>query len=97
MLPAAARLGNAAFNSSPHRPDFICRQIGTPLVDEPDCVGISGRLLRMCREAVSFTRCRGAGGQEQVHLPLPAGPLQIWDWTGHIVCPLTESTGARTL
>lgn len=38
--------------------DFNCRQIGTQ-VDMRDGVGISGRLLRMCREAISFTRCRG--------------------------------------
>lgn len=64
--------------SSARSSDFISGQIGTLLVDRGDGVGIFGRLLRMRREAVSFTRCRLAAGQKRDHLaPHPPPPQDM--------------------
>lgn len=60
---------STSLHFSPRCSDFISGQIGILLVDRRDGVRIFGRLLRMRREAVSFTRCRGAGGQKQDHHP----------------------------
>lgn len=63
-------LHSSALHSSPRCSDLISRQIETLLVDGRDGVGIFGRLLRMCREAVSFNRCRrGQVAKRQVRRP----------------------------
>lgn len=60
----------SALHSSARCSDLISRQIETLLVDRRDGVGIFGRLLRMCREAVSFNRCRGGQvAKRQVRRP----------------------------
>lgn len=84
------------FTHSPRCSDFITGQIETLLVDRRDGVGIFGRLLRMRREAVSFTRCRGTGGQKQDHLPLWGSQYGIEGKILYILLNSIETIGPLT-
>lgn len=94
---SAAQVWNLPLHSSPRCSNFISRQIGTLLVDKRDGVGIFGRLLRMCREAVSFTRCRGAGGQKQVHRPPRRTPVDMGLERTYCMSLAVDTMGAEPL